>query len=132
MKIQHLTIFETRIPFRFTFRHALASRREGHGVLVRITDEAGNVGYGECVPRSYVTGETPESVIRTLDEELARTWVGATVDSFDELVSRLKTQLESLPRNPHAAHCALEVALFDGGGRACDASAGAVLGPAQS
>ena len=132
MKIQQLTIFETRVPFRFTFRHALASRQEGHGVLVRVSDEDGNVGYGECVPRSYVTGETPESVMRTLHGELAPPWVGASVNSFDELVGRLEERLESLPREEHAAHCALELALLDAGGRAFGCSAGAVLGPIRT
>jgi len=132
VKIHGLTILETRIPFRFTFRHALASRHEGHGVLVRVIDEDGNVGYGECVPRSYVTGETPESVIQTLREELAPPWIGTVVRSFDGLVGRLQDRLASLPRDQHAAHCALELALLDVGGRAFGCSAGSVLGPVRS
>ena len=129
MRITKIEILETRIPFRFTFRHSLAERSEGHGVLVRITDDSDRVGYGECVPRSYVTGETPESVQAALLDHLTPPWLGCEVASFDELAAAIERGLDGLPRNEHAAHCALELALLDLGGRVFDKCAGDLLGP---
>lgn len=129
MKIVKIDLLETKIPFRFTFRHSLAARSEGHGVLVRVTDDSGRIGYGECVPRSYVTGETPESVLAALESHLAPRWLGRDVASFDDLVDAIEEGLEGLPRDRHAAHCALELALLDVGGRCFDRSAGDLLGP---
>jgi len=129
VRITKIEILETRIPFRFTFRHSLAERSEGHGVLVRITDDSDRVGYGECVPRSYVTGETPESVQAALLDHLTPPWLGCEVASFDELAAAIERGLDGLPRNEHAAHCALELALLDLGGRVFDKCAGDLLGP---
>lgn len=129
MRITRLEILETKIPFRFTFRHSLAARSEGHGILVRTTDDAGNVGYGECVPRSYVTGETPDSVKQAIHKVLAPPWLGLEIASFEDAVARIETGLAALPRDQHAAHCALELAILDTAGRAFERSAGTVLGP---
>lgn len=129
MRITRLEILETKIPFRFTFRHALAARSEGHGILVRVTDDAGNVGYGECVPRSYVTDETPASVTQAIHNTLAPPWLGLEIANFEDAVARIEAGLDGLPRDQHAAHCALELAILDVAGRAFERSAGTVLGP---
>ena len=129
MRITRLEILETKIPFRFTFRHSLAARSEGHGILVRVTDDGGNVGYGECVPRSYVTGETPDSVKQAIHGSLALPWLGLELASFEDAVAHIETGLVGLPRDQHAAHCALELAILDAAGRAFGRSAGSVFGP---
>ena len=131
LRIARLEVLDLEIPFRFTFRHSLSERSVGHSVLVRARDEDGCVGYGECVPRSYVTGETPESVRGDLSGRLMRPFEGASFGSFAELETGLREQLESLPRGSHAAFCALELALLDLGGKVFGESAGAVLGPIQ-
>ncbi|MAG57180.1 MAG: hypothetical protein CMJ83_12880 [Planctomycetes bacterium] len=132
MKIARLEIIELKIPFRFTFRHSLAARSEGHGILVRIEDEDGHIGWGECVPRSYVTGETPASVQEALRDGLALPFAHASFDGFDDVVASLEHALTDLPRDQHAAFCALELAMLDLAGRVYDRSAGEVCGPVAS
>ncbi|MFH0945936.1 MAG: dipeptide epimerase [Planctomycetota bacterium] len=127
-----MDVLDVEIPFRFTFRHALSERSVGHSVLVRARDDVGGVGYGECVPRSYVTGETPESVRDALSGRLLKQFEGASFGSFEELVEGLRAQLEGLPRGSHAAFCALELALLDLGGKVFGESAGSVLGPIRN
>jgi len=129
MKIRRLDIIEIEIPFRMTFRHALAERNQGHGVLVRTEDDEGRVGFGECVPRSYVTGETPASVQEALRIHLAPPFAGSTFASFDEVVQALGAAGEDLPRDQHAAFCALELSVLDLAGRAFACAAGDVCGP---
>jgi len=129
LKLARLEILDVEIPFKFTFRHSLSSRSVGHSVLVRATDPDGRVGYGECVPRSYVTGETPETVRRDLQDGLLPPFLGATFGTYPELIDALMLRLEGLPRSSHAAFCALELALLDLGGRVFGESAGSVVGP---
>lgn len=129
MKITRLEILDVEIPFRFTFRHSLSARSAGHSVVVRAEGEDGTRGYGECVPRSYVTGETPESVRQALDEIHLPAFAGRDFSSFDELVTDLRGRLDQLPRDQHAAFCALELALLDLAGRCFGVAAGSVLGP---
>ena len=116
------------IPFRFAFRHALAERDEGEGVLLTLRDREGRTGYGECTPRSYVSGETVESVMDALERRLPHV-LGREWGSFDELCRDMNAELDRLPREEHAAFSALELALLDLGGKAFDRSAGDPLGP---
>ncbi len=132
MRIVSLTAFEIQIPFRLTFRHALAARSGGHGILVRAEDDAGNIGFGECVPRSYVTGETPASVLAALQGHLAAGYLGRSFASFEALVAGIESTLTTLPRTEHAAFCALELALLDLAGRGFGKSVGELLGPTSA
>ena len=63
MKIAELTAFHVRLPLRRTIRHALHRRRETENLLVRCTLADGTTGWGEGVPRDYVTSETVESAL---------------------------------------------------------------------
>ncbi|MCC8166213.1 MAG: hypothetical protein LIQ31_08700, partial [Planctomycetes bacterium] len=53
-----ITVWRGRFPFRLTFSHHLATRSEAETLLVRINDDGGAAGYGQALPRSYLTGET--------------------------------------------------------------------------
>ena len=121
-------LLEIAIPFRFAFRHALAERDEGEGLLLTLHDGDGRSGHGECTPRSYVSGESVRSVMDALERRLPRV-LGRRWSSFDELCQDLATELAVLPREEHAAFCALELALLDLGGRVFGRSAGEPLGP---
>ena len=61
LKFIKVGVYEIKIPFRVSYRHALADRREASSLIIEVTTEDGIVGYGEVVPRSYLTGETLES-----------------------------------------------------------------------
>ena len=60
-----LHIYRTAIPMR-GFEHAAARRELAEAVVVRMDFDNGRVGWGETLPRPYVTGETIESVIADL------------------------------------------------------------------
>ncbi len=48
-------------------RHASFERSDSENLVVRVTLSDGLSGYGEGVPRSYVTGETLESAFAALE-----------------------------------------------------------------
>ena len=58
MKITKINLFEISIPFRFSFKHASHSRSVCHAILVQVTTDQGQSGWGEVHPRPYLTGET--------------------------------------------------------------------------
>ncbi len=129
MKLARAEILEVSIPLRMTFRHALASRQVADAVLLRVEDQDGNVGHGECAPRSYVTGETPQTVVRCLRDEWLPRFLGRDFASFEEVMAALGSELDTLPRDTHAAFCALELGVLDLAGRVFGRSVGEVLGP---
>lgn len=64
MRIINATLYSLRIPFVESFSHAVKTRAFSDSIVVRLTSENGIVGYGEGVPRPYVTGEDVESSLR--------------------------------------------------------------------
>ncbi len=117
-----------KIPFRFGFSHALAERNVGDGVLLRVRDEEGRSGYGECTPREYVSGETARSAIEALTRTVPEL-LGLRFADLEDLTGELARRAAGLPRDAHAAFCALELAWLDLGGQVFGRSAGEPLGP---
>lgn len=132
LKLQQVDVMTVVIPFRVTFRHALASRSEGELIVVRAIDTEGRVGFGESVPRDYVTGETTETVHEALRQVFVPPLLGVSFSSFEEITATLGHFLDSLPRNRNAAFCALELSLLDLAGKAFGQSAGSVAGEVES
>src|SRR5208282_2657954 len=66
VKIVELTAYHVRIPLRRPIQHASHTRSETDNLIVRCTLADGTFGFGEGVPREYVTGETIESALDLL------------------------------------------------------------------
>ncbi len=129
MKITCADILTVEIPMRFAVCHALAERRTAQNVLVAVRDESGNVGWGECCPRPYVTGETVDSVKNELAAVVLPKLLGLEFTDLNELAAALTLMLDDLRRDQQAAFCASELALLDLAGKVWGVSAGSVLGP---
>jgi muconate cycloisomerase len=133
MRIRQLTAYIVRLPFKRAFRHASASRQESENVLVRCELADGTTGWGEGVPRSYVTGETPAGCL----EQLAATPLGeqlsADCGSWADVVRLCETFAPAIDRdNPrgcygNALRCAVELSVLDAFGRLFDEPVGAVV-----
>jgi muconate cycloisomerase len=123
MRIRQLTAHVVRLPLKRPFRHASATRHESDSLLLRCELADGTAGWGEGVPRSYVTGETPggglEQLARTpLAEQLSTDcdcWPGVArlCESFAPTVDRED------PRGCYgnALRCAVELSILDAYGR---------------
>lgn len=125
MKIRSATITPLSIPFVEGFAHSLHERRGSDSILVRIEAEDGSVGYGEGVPRPYVTGETVESMLQHLshtlwpafrDEDLpdgrAHDLIPLCAERVPD-VAPTKEEKDQGVRLHHAARAAMELALLD-------------------
>jgi L-Ala-D/L-Glu epimerase len=122
LKIAALHAYQVRIPLRRRIRHAAHTRTETDNLLVRCVLEDGSEGFGEGVPRDYVTGETIDSAFRLLRRsDLA----GQREDCRDfEQAVALAERFRLAPVSGdergcegNAAHCAIELAILDAYGR---------------
>jgi L-Ala-D/L-Glu epimerase len=105
-----LEVWTYEIPMRIRFEHARAGRSTSTGVLVKLELTDGSVGWGEGIPRDYVTGETIDSAIRVI----RRTYADRlTADS-----PLIAPPLESGGVVHNAAWCACELAYLDALGHA--------------
>lgn len=131
IQFRRIEAIEVTFPFRFSFGHALASRVSSNNVLVRVETSNGAVGFGEAVPREYVTGETPASVVRLVCEVLGPALLGRSFERLEDLPPVLDDAFGRIdPALPSgAARCGVELAVLDAGGRATGRSVGELLGP---
>jgi L-Ala-D/L-Glu epimerase len=121
-RVDSMTIYQLRIPFHQTFSHAFQSREESDAVIVKVIDSDGHSGFGEALPRSYVTGETTASMIARIREELAPKILRERFAPGWETLEYLQSVLPDWTRNDeqktpvvawNAAFCAVELALLD-------------------
>lgn len=125
MRVERLEAWEVLLPFRFRFGHALASRASSRNLIVAAHLAGGSVGYGEGVPREYVTGETCDSALARLRDEYGPSLIGRDLDASDVLgsLTSLRHELHRARTPPGASWCAVESALVDAIGKADGRSA---------
>jgi L-alanine-DL-glutamate epimerase-like enolase superfamily enzyme len=131
-RITRLTGFLVELPFRFRFGHALASRGSSVNLIVMVELADGTVGFGEGVPREYVTGETPGSALARATEEYGPELIGRILPTGDVASSlrSLRDELHADRAAPGAAWCAVETALLDAIGKSLGRSAADLIGGA--
>ncbi len=124
-RVASAEVFEMDLPFRQPFRHAAARRLSSAGVLVRLVTDTGHVGYGETLPRKYVTGEEMGGTFDLLASQILPRMIGMEFASFPDLLDFLVRQdgvppEEWIGQGPPrtAAWCAVDLALLDAFGRA--------------
>lgn len=129
MQVKKVELFHVAVPLRGSIKHASHERASSDNLIARVTLDDGQVGHGEGVPRSYVTGETVDTAFEALGRFDVAGWFGRQ-GTIDEAVRRIaELELPETARDPrgcfgNAARCALEIALLD----ACARSAGLGLG----
>ena len=139
MKIIGATCFALRIPFVEAFGHSASVRSRSDSVVVRLAADDGTVGYGEGLPRPYVTGETVETCVDHISHCL---WPAIADSRFtapepgQDPLQALSGAARAFPDTGgdgviawHAARTACELALLDLLLRRQDLSLGAILPP---
>jgi L-Ala-D/L-Glu epimerase len=132
MRIVGLRLYRVAVPLKKVVKHASFERSVSENLVVRVELDDGAVGYGEGVPRPYVTGETVDTAFELLS---AHDWAGriGQPGDFDQVVRRLEElripETEADPRGMagNAAHCALELAVLDAFGRRLGEPAGRAI-----
>lgn len=120
MRVSELVAWHVRIPLKKRIRHASFTRDENDSLIVCCRLDDGTEGWGEGLPREYVTGETITSVFEHLRATDWRGAIGAAVADLPAAV-RLCAGWRLADHNVHgkrdcfgnAARCAVEIALLD-------------------
>lgn len=120
MRVARLVAYQCRIPLKRTIRHASFTRAENDTLIVACRLDDGTEGFGEGLPREYVTGETIESACAQLQATDWKRQLGASVSDLAGAVRlceglQLAGAATSGARDcfGNAARCAVEVAILD-------------------
>jgi muconate cycloisomerase len=132
MKLFQIYLYRYNKPFSFKFTSAHLTRVSADSIIVRLVYDNGIEGYGECAPRSYVTGEDAESVARQFETTFIPILFSSPLNSLEDVHSIL-AQLEeesfrSKKRKINAALCAIELALLDAAAKLSNVSIPALMG----
>lgn len=122
MKVVQLQAFVVRVPLKRAVKHASHVRRSTDNIIVRCELQDGSVGWGEGVPREYVTGESADAAFELLGKSNWKNLLHPA-STFADAVAWIDGL--SLPRDAeddrqcrgNAARCAVELALLDAYGR---------------
>ena len=113
------------LPFKRPFKHAAAARTTSSSLFLECTLDTGVVGYGEALPREYVTGEKRDDAFDLLSQRILPKLIGREFESMAALRAFLaecdgKAPPDWVPpREPQlAAWSAVDLALLDGFGKA--------------
>ncbi|MFT6975405.1 MAG: L-alanine-DL-glutamate epimerase-like enolase superfamily enzyme, partial [Bermanella sp.] len=86
MKIKQCRLRVLDIPFVVVFKHSTKSRSNVENILVEVELESGIIGYGESLPRDYVTGETIQSVKESLLNKVFPIMTGIELSNFEDTI----------------------------------------------
>ena len=106
--IKQIEVFPVTLGYKEPFRIAPGASTESHNVIVKIVTDYGVVGWGESSPSERVTGETAETVIKTLDK-IAPKLIGMCPLRIEQDVDVMDSVVEGNP----AAKAAIDIALHD-------------------
>src|SRR6185312_5323289 len=123
MRIVELEARQVRIPLRRKVTHASHTRTDTDNVVVRCVLADGSTGFGEGVPRDYVTGETIDFSIDLLKRSDLAGQFPACSDFASAVQAAERLRLVPAPGDDrliqgNAARCAVELAVLDAYGRA--------------
>jgi L-alanine-DL-glutamate epimerase-like enolase superfamily enzyme/alpha-beta hydrolase superfamily lysophospholipase len=134
--VSAVEVCTAELPFRFSFGHALAERSSSTNVYVKVTLADGTVGYGEGVPRGYVTGETAQAALTAVSQRYAPALLGRELSGPDDVPEMLEAVAATVETSsagpPGAAWCAVELAILDAAGRRFGVPVSHWLGPVRA
>jgi len=123
--VTELRLFAVDLPFKVAFRHAAAARTTSESLFLRARLDNGVEGWGESLPRAYVSGEAREQAFALLRDTILPALVGQSFRSLPEAVSFLEKCDGKAPTEwvgPEVAQtsawCSVDLALLDALGRA--------------
>lgn len=135
MKVVRCEILEVDLPFKISFKHSLHERTSSSSVFIKMSADTGEIGWGEALPREYVTGETTANVVENLKEAFLPPLLGHRFSNWEEALEIAKTieirareRKPDLPDRVGSARCAAELALLDLAGRHFGRSVAEIFG----
>lgn len=128
MKIARIETGEVRIPLVTPFKTALRTVDSVNDIVVRITADDGQAGFGEAPPTAVITGDTKDSIRGAVEEFIAPNLVGMEIDNLDGIMKKLHG---CILKNT-SAKAAVDMAVYDLFAKSCKKPLYKVLGGSRS
>ena len=119
MRVSQFQVYHVRIPLRKPIRHASHARTDTDSLVVRCCLDNGTVGWGEGLPRDYVTGESIEMAWAMLDSTDFRRCLSGSFKNITEGVECLdqfritRPTVDNRDCLGNSVRCAVELSVLD-------------------
>lgn len=124
MRIEKIEIAEVNIPLVTPFKTALRTVDSVQDILIRITADDGQVGFGEAPPTAVITGDTKGSIRCAIEEFITPNLLGMEIDDLDGIMKKLHG---CILKNT-SAKAAVDMAVYDLFAKSCRKPLYRVLG----
>jgi len=121
MRITAIDLFTYEAPFLYGYHSAHLLRLRADSLIIALRCEGGLTGFGESIPRPYVTGESPASVKILFETTFTDLLIGQEVETIAD-VERLLEKLKQACRKREitefqSALGAVDISLLDALGK---------------
>lgn len=123
-RIRKIEIYAVDLPFRKPFKHSAAERASSYSLFLKGTTENGAVGFGECLPREYVTGESRDGAFELLHQRIVPRLLELDFETFGAVLAFLERCDGKAPEDwvdadepQGAAWCTVDLMLLDAFGK---------------
>ncbi|MBK7871447.1 MAG: dipeptide epimerase [Saprospiraceae bacterium] len=113
MKITRIKCWQANLQLTKPYTIAVHTIDSAENVFVYLELENGMYGVGCSAPTEFVTGETMDLSLESLEGNASELLVGRDLEDFQELI---RSSEELMPETP-AARAALDIALYDAFGK---------------
>lgn len=109
MKIKEIEIGEIFVPLATPFKTALRTVKNVEDVVVKITADTGEIGFGEAPPTAVITGDTKGSIICAIRDFIRPAIIGMEIEDIDGIMAQLNSCIQ---KNTSAKAC-VDMAVYD-------------------
>jgi L-Ala-D/L-Glu epimerase len=109
LKIAEIEVGEISVPLVTPFKTALRTVETIEDIVVKITADTGENGYGEAPPTAVITGDTRGSIICAIRDYIRPALLGMEIENIDGIMHKLHTCIQ---KNTSAKAC-VDMAVYD-------------------
>ncbi len=109
MIIKDIEIGEIFIPLAKPFKTALRTVENVEDIVIKITTDTGQEGYGEAPPTAVITGDTKGSIVTAVRDFIKPALTGMEIENLDGIFGRLDS---CIVKNT-SAKAAVDMAVYD-------------------
>jgi L-alanine-DL-glutamate epimerase-like enolase superfamily enzyme len=130
MIVVKLDTWHLKLGFLSPIKHNLATHEDSDSIVLGVTTGDAVTGFGEGIPRSFVTGEVLSDSLDFIHQVLAPAILTRDFPSPQALLQALGGLYHDARAQRHpAAFCALETALLDAAGQTWKLPVSQLIGP---
>jgi len=109
LKIIDIEIDHISVPLKRPFKTALRTVNSVEDIIVKITTDSNNVGFGEAPPTGVITGDTKGAILGAIENHIKKAIIGMDIAYFEEIMLKLN---KCIVKNT-SAKAAIDMALYD-------------------